>query len=208
MSKLSGLYGITDPEILPDTHRLLEAVEQALAGGMRMLQYRAKSISFAQRRTEARLLRQLCHDNQALFIINDDLQLALECDADGVHVGREDESIGRARELLGPEAVIGCSCYNRLENALEAQAQGADYVAFGRFFASQTKPQAVQADPDLLAEAHGKLEIPICAIGGVTVDNAPILIEQGVDMLAVIRGLFAARDIQATAQAMSRLFDR
>lgn len=206
MSKLSGLYGITDSDLLTDTAQLLKAVEQALDGGMRILQYRAKSLEPGQQRVEAMQLEQLCHKHDAIFIINDDPGLALDVGADGVHVGRDDESIAHARDILGAQAIIGCSCYNRLENGLQAQAQGADYVAFGRFFASQTKPRAVPADLSLLNRARQALHIPVCAIGGVTLDNAPLLIDQGADMVAVIRGLFAAADIRSEAQKFHSLF--
>ncbi len=205
-SRLHGLYGITDHQLLTDLNSLTDAVSQALQGGMRVLQYRAKQLPSSQRLTQARALRQLCTEHQALFIINDDVELALTVSADGVHLGRQDASITEARAQLGAQSIIGCSCYNRLELAQQAQAEGADYVAFGRFFPSRTKPDAVQAEPALLAQARAELSIPLCAIGGIDPDNASILIEQGADMIALIQGLFAHKDVFARAQKLSRLF--
>ncbi len=205
-ARLRGLYGITDHQLLTDLTSLTDAVSQALQGGMRVLQYRAKRLAPGQRLEQARALRELCSNHQALFIINDDVELALAVAADGVHLGREDPSIARARSQLGAQALIGCSCYNRLELAQQAQAQGADYVAFGRFFPSLTKPDAVQAEPALVKQARSALTIPICAIGGITPHNASILVEQGADMIAVIQGLFAQHNVFQQAQQFSRLF--
>ncbi|MDJ0834198.1 MAG: thiamine phosphate synthase [Gammaproteobacteria bacterium] len=205
-SRLRGLYGITDHQLLGDRANLTTAVSQALQGGMRLLQYRAKQLPPSQRLTQAEALRQLCSEHDALFLINDDVELALAVSADGVHLGRDDTSIAQARAQLGSQAIIGRSCYNRLELAQQAQAEGADYVAFGRFFPSQTKPNAVQAEPALLQQARAELTLPICAIGGITPANASILVEQGADMIAVIQGLFAHSDVLARAQKLSRLF--
>lgn len=203
---LRGLYGITDASLLNDESSLLHAVEQALLGGMRILQYRDKSLPYSQSLDHAQKLLTLCHNYQAVFIVNDDVELAAEVQADGVHVGGSDASVESARQRLGPDTVIGHSCYNRLDLAIEAQAQGADYVAFGRFFPSRTKPQAVLADGDVLMQASEELEIPVCAIGGITIDNASVLIEQGADMVAVIDNLFSSEQIEMQARRFNRLF--
>lgn len=204
---LYGLYGISDAVLLPDTEVLLAAASAAIKGGLKILQYRDKHASYQHQCEQARLLRQLCLVNEVTFIINDNLDLALEVGADGVHVGQNDSLISSARETLGAEAIIGCSCYNDIERARQAQHQGADYVAFGRFYPSLTKPDALPAYPELLQQARAELEIPLCAIGGITPKNAANLIEQGADMVAVIQGLFAAKDIRQQAQGFSRLFD-
>jgi thiamine-phosphate pyrophosphorylase len=207
-TKLAGLYGITDSSLLPTSSSLFAAVEAALQGGMRILQYRAKILPDAEKRRQAERLKQLCADYRALFIINDDVTLAAAVDADGVHLGKNDSDIKIARQQLGDDKIIGASCYNRLELALQAQQMGFDYVAFGRFFPSQTKPEAVQADPHILQQAASQLSIPLCAIGGIQPSNAALLIEQGADMIAVIHALFSAADIRQRAADFSSLFPR
>jgi len=196
---LAGLYLITDHDRQEDA-KLYQDVEKALAAGASVLQYRDKSGDQEKQLRQSHQLRQLTSQYHCLFIINDDIELAQQVRADGVHLGRHDPDIARARQLLGNRAVIGISCYNSLELAATAAAQGASYVAFGRFFASQTKPDAVQAQPELICQAKNILEIPIVAIGGITPDNAPALIDAGADMLAVINAVFAAKDITSATQ--------
>lgn len=197
-----GLYAIT-PEGLEGAE-LLDDVARALSGGAEILQYRAKSQAA---RETARVLVELCRSHGAFLIVNDDPELAAEVDADGVHLGRDDESIDRARRLIGPDRIIGVSCYNDLERAARLAAQGADYLAFGSMFPSPTKPDAVRCLPKVLTAARG-LGKPVVAIGGITLDHAPELIAAGADMLAVISDLFDAPDIEARARAYSRLFSR
>ncbi|GAB4508167.1 MAG: thiamine phosphate synthase [Sulfuricaulis sp.] len=203
--RLAGLYAIADTQYLDDT-RLIEAVTQAIMGGARVIQYRDKRHTAAKRTQQAQELVQLCRQQGALFIVNDDVALAKATPADGVHLGREDASLAQARERLGTRAIIGVSCYNELARAETAQAQGADYIAFGRFFPSRTKPQAVQASLDLLREAKKKLRIPIVAIGGITPENGASLIAAGADALAVIEGVFGQADIRAAAMRYAQLF--
>ncbi len=203
---LRGLYAITSEAICADTATLLAAVEDALAGGARLLQYRDKWNDAARRAQNAHVLLGLCHEHGALFIINDDVELALACGADGVHVGNTDASLASARNRLGAQAVIGVSCAGSIERALAAQAGGASYVAFGRFFDSRTKPNAPGAEPGLLNTARPQLRIPVCAIGGVTPHNAGDLITRGADMVAAVDGVFAASDIEAAARDYSKLF--
>ena len=140
------------------------------------------------------------------MIINEDVELPAECGAQGVHLGRDDAEPLTARRLLGDNAIIGVSCYNSLRRALRAAEQGADYVAFGRFFTSRTKPAAVQADVALIQAARQRLGLPIAAIGGITRYNAAPLISAGVSMLAVVQGVFAAPDIRRAAAAYAALF--
>jgi thiamine-phosphate pyrophosphorylase len=200
-----GLYVITDPA-LQAAGRLAERVEQAILGGARVVQYRDKGPDPQRRRAEAQALLAVCRRLGPPLIINDDVELAAALGADGVHIGRDDAGLALARRRLGPRATIGVSCYDRLDLALEAQAAGATYVAFGRFFPSATKPQAVQATVDLLVQARAALHLPIVAIGGITPDNGGSLIAAGADALAVIEGVFAQADIRAAAERYARLF--
>lgn len=204
-SALAGLYAITDGTLTPGT-RLVTAVEAAIRGGAHLVQYRDKSTDTERRRQEARMLRELCRDHGAGFIVNDDVELALESRADGVHLGRDDAALATARVRLGPRALIGVSCYDSLERAVTAAHAGADYVAFGSFFASATKPGAVHAPLSLLAEARRRLGIPVCAIGGITPDNGAMLIAAGAEILAVVRGVFAEEDVRAAAESYAQLF--
>ena len=200
---LSGLYAITDGS---SGAVLGHKVEQALQGGAALVQYRDKSTDSQQRLNDAQMLRDLCQHYNALFIINDDVILAKQVQAQGVHVGREDANLTAARDYLGANFIIGTSCYDQLALALASQAQGADYVAFGSFFASATKPLAQRADLSLLQQAKRQLNIPICAIGGICLETAPSLITAGADMLAVISDLFSSMDIAKQAQAYAQLF--
>lgn len=203
---ISGLYAITPEQ--PDTARLLQQVRAALAGGATVVQYRSKSQDVALQHEQASELLALCRAFHVPLIVNDSLRLADLSGADGVHLGREDGSARQARIVLGAEKMIGVSCYNNLELALAAEAGGADYVAFGSFFLSATKPGAVAAPLELLRQAGKVLHVPIVAIGGITVENAPALIEAGAAAVAVISGLFDAPDIELAARQYSQLFSR
>ncbi|SDT32120.1 thiamine phosphate synthase [Pseudomonas oryzae] len=207
MKPLRGLYAITDSQLLADG-RLLPYVEAALKGGAKLLQYRDKSTDAALRLRQAEALAELCLRHGAQLIINDDLELAARLGV-GLHLGQEDGSLSAARALLGRHAIIGATCHARLELAEQARNEGASYVAFGRFFNSQTKPGAPAATPELLDEARARLRLPIVAIGGVTLDNAPGLIARGASMVAVIHALFAApnaAEVERRAHAFSQLF--
>ncbi len=200
-----GLYAITDALLIPDD-RLLDAVEQALLGGARLIQYRDKSGDAARRLTQARMLNALCQRYQIPLIINDDVELAAEVGAAGVHLGKDDPALTTARARLGENALIGVSCYNRLDLALAAEQAGADHVAFGAIFPSPTKPTEIRASIALLREARAALRIPIVAIGGITPDNAPLLLDVGADALAVVSGVFGQPDIRAAAARYATLF--
>lgn len=206
-TKLRGLYAITDSKLLADG-RLLPYAEAALKGGARLLQYRDKSEDDRRRLREAEALRQLCERHAAQLIINDDAELAARLGV-GLHLGQDDGSLSVARALLGRKAIIGATCHARLDLAEQAIAEGASYVAFGRFFDSNTKPGAPAATLDLLTEARRRFNMPITAIGGVTLDNAPGLIAQGVNLIAVVHALFAAdsaSEVERRARAFSELF--
>lgn len=202
---IAGLYAITDPELLPAA-RLETAVRQAIDGGARLVQYRNKPADAATRLREATRLAQLCRDAGAVFIANDDIDLALACGAHGVHLGQQDGAVAAARTRLGEDAVIGQTCHASLALALAAERAGASYVAFGRFFPSRTKPQASPANIALLPLARARLHIPVVAIGGATVDNATQLIAAGADAVAVIHDLFSAENIAGRAREFTRLF--
>ena len=202
-NNISGLYAIT-PD-LPDTTELLHRVRLALLGGARMLQYRNKIASEALRLEQAAALRELTREFDVQLFINDDAALALRINADGVHLGGMDGSVADARALLGSAKLIGVSCYNRMTLAHQAVSQGADYVAFGSFFASTVKPGAVSAKPDLLRQARRELAAPLVAIGGITVQNGATLLEAGANALAVISAVFAAPDIRLAAQQFATL---
>ena len=203
MLKIKGLYAVT-PD-LPDTALLLEQAKSALQGGVSVLQYRNKTASYELKREQATELMWLCEAHEIPFIINDHVLLCVELDADGVHLGGADGDIAAARRLLGARKIIGASCYNRLDLAEQAKAQGADYVAFGACFDSGTKPVAVRAPLELFAEAK-PLGLPTVAIGGITLDNASLAIRAGADSIAVIGALWAAADIRQAAQTFSKLF--
>ena len=201
-----GLYAVTDSRLIP-ADELTTRVAQAIAGGAVMIQYREKHKPRDVRQQEAAALQVLCRERRVPLIINDDIDLATMVGAAGVHLGRDDASIGQAREQLGPRAFIGVSCYNRFERARAAAAAGASYVAFGRFFPSATKPGAVQAEPDLLEQARAQLDLAVVAIGGITPENAACLVAAGADLLAVIHGVFGQPDVEAAARRYAALFE-
>lgn len=204
-SRLHGVYAITDPVLC--SAQLTEKVLAAIDGGIKILQYRNKQASRDCQQEEASRLLTLCRQHKILFIINDDVELAADVDADGVHLGQQDRILIEARQHLGPDKIIGISCNNRFDYALTAQQQGANYVAFGRFFPSHTKPQAPQADITLLQRAATELQLPVVAIGGITPANGRQLIAAGADMLAVIHGIFAQHNVRQAAQRYAKLFE-
>lgn len=205
-AKLRGLYAITDETLIPES-AFIATIEQALSGGTAIIQYRDKSDNETKRLQQATALRSLCTEYRAGLIINDDIRLAKTVAADGVHLGENDASIEQARLELGNEAVIGVSCYNQLERAHQAQMAGADYVAFGAMFSSPTKPHARSASCELISEAKSRLNIAVCAIGGINRSNVSRVIAAGADMTALISGLFTEADIRSTAERISQLFD-
>ena len=191
--KLRGLYAIT-----PESADAVDKTRRALEGGIALLQYRRKRRDL----DEAREIAALARRHQVPLIVNDDVELALELDAHGAHLGRDDGELAAARRRLG-DRILGASCYNDAELARRAIGAGADYVAFGSVFASPTKPAAVRAPLSLFAL---KLEVPLCAIGGITLQNAPRVIEAGADLLAVLSDLFDAPDVAARAAQYRKLF--
>ena len=201
--RIAGLYAVT-PD-LADTADLTARVAAALAGGAAAIQYRNKAADAALRRTQAQALARVHALRGGLLIVNDDAALAAEIGADGVHVGEGDTSIIAAREIVGPDRLVGASCYNDLERAREAVAAGADYIAFGSFFASTVKPNARRAELELLGAARS-FDVPVIAIGGVTADNTSTLLGAGADAVAVITAVFDAPDVEAAARAIAVRF--
>lgn len=202
---LRGLYAITDSQLLAG--KLLPYVEAALDGGLTLLQYRDKSDDAARRLREAQALRDLCERYKAHLIINDDAELAARLGV-GVHLGQSDGPLTPARALLGRQAIIGSTCHSQIELAEHASQEGASYVAFGRFFTSSTKPGAPTATLNILDQARAQLKLPICVIGGITLDNAAPLVAHGADLLAVVHGLFGAdstQDVTHRARAFNAL---
>jgi thiamine-phosphate pyrophosphorylase len=202
--KIKGLYAVTPDS--DDTSSLLAMTEAAIAGGARLVQYRHKTAGPELRRAQAIALLELCRRHDALLIVNDYVDLAAEIGAPGVHIGRDDGLLQTARARLGPDIVIGVSCYREMERARAAAQGGADYIAFGGFYPSRVKPGAGCASPSLLTETRS-LGLPVVAIGGITPDNAPALIHAGADAVAVITALYAAPDVEAAARRFSHLFE-
>lgn len=204
-SKFAGLYALT-PD-LSDTTILSARTEAALSGGAAAIQYRNKTAPAALRRRQAGALRTLCRAHGAIFIVNDDIDLALAVDADGVHIGRDDATTASARALLGPTALVGVSCYDTIARAQSAVDAGADYVAFGSFYPSRVKPGAVRAPLKLIAEAKSRWpHLSVVAIGGITAANAPPLVAAGADALAVISALYDAPDVALAARDLVACF--
>lgn len=201
---LRGLYAVTPG--IADTARLVAAAEAALAGGAAMLQYRAKDAPAGLALEQARALAKVCRAHRVPLIVNDLPRLAADAGADGVHLGRDDMDARDARALL-PRGIIGVSCYADPERARDAALAGADYVAVGSVFASGTKPAAVRAPLELLGRAREVSGLPVVAIGGITVENAPEAIAAGADLLAVVSAVFDAPDVRAAAASFARLFD-
>lgn len=201
-----GLYAITDHLLHATTEDLAGAVESAIRGGAVLIQYRDKGTEHGARRKEAEILLEICRSHKIPLIINDDVELAGAIQADGVHVGKYDRSLTAARDYLGKKCIIGVSCYNSIERAEYAQKEGADYVAFGRFYSSKTKPEAVQVTVDQLREFRARIHLPIAAIGGITSENGASLVEAGADLLAVIHGVFSAPDVEIVARQYVGLF--
>lgn len=201
----SGLYAITR-DAYPNEESLAEAVAGALRGGAAAIQYRAKAARDPRR--EAACLLTICRRSGVPLIVNDDVELACRIGADGVHVGKDDLSPADARKALGSGAIIGVSCYDSVERAVRAEAGGASYVAFGRFFPSKTKPDAPCARLETLSAAKRRLRIPVVAIGGVAPENGGILLDAGADVLAVIDGVFGETDPESAARRFKSLFVR
>lgn len=201
---MRGLYPITDPKLTP-YHGILEFVKDALRGGARVIQLRDKDLTDLEIYPYGLDLRHICHIFGAKLIMNDRLDLAKKIRADGIHVGKDDIDIQEIKSQFNGK--VGVSCYSDIDRAIEMEKAGADYVAFGSFFPSPTKPDAPKADPKILIEAKKALKIPVCAIGGITSENAKELVDNGADMVAVISDLWLAPMIEEKALEYKKLFN-
>lgn len=198
---INGLYVITDTKLTP-YDQIVRCVGQALKGGASIVQLREKLMPDDELKPYAMSLRDLCSEHGALFIINDRVKLAREVEADGLHIGQEDEAFEKARDSL-PDSIIGVSCYGDIERALHCEKAGADYVAFGAVFNSSAKPLASVTGTEVLSLAKKTLSIPVCAIGGITLGNIHAIAETGCDMAAIITDVWKAENIESHVRALS-----
>lgn len=204
--EIAGLYVVTSAQTA-SADALQAAVAAAIRGGAQVVQYRDKMPDAERRHKAADTLARLCRERGVCFIVNDDVALAAAVGADGVHVGQDDADVAAARARLGPTAIVGASCYDSLERAMDALAAGADYLAFGSVYPSSTKPQAVRAPLTLFARARALTDRPLVAIGGITAANAGEIRMAGADAVAVIDAVFGARDIESAAAAIAQQFN-
>lgn len=202
---MQGLYLVT-PD-WDDTDALLARTDAALGAGVALLQYRHKTAGPGQRREQAAALLALCRRHGVPFIVNDHVELCLELDADGVHVGGLDASVAEVRALVGPDRIVGASCYGELPRAIDAARDGASYVAFGGFYPSRVKRYAVTTPPAIVAHARAAMDAPCVVIGGMTPQNAAPLVEHGAQMVAAISSVYSAEDVAAAVRAFKVLFE-
>ena len=201
---IRGLYAIT-PD-MADLNTLIQKTQSAIEGGVFMVQYRSKIHDHDVKMQQCAAILRLCREYEIPCIVNDDVGMCRILEADGVHLGEKDDNIAEVRRILGEDAIIGSSCYDQLERAKQAQKEGASYVAFGAMYPTSTKPNAPRATIGLLREANSQIQIPIVAIGGITVNNAHDVIETGVDAIAVINSLYESHSIKETAETLSQMF--
>ena len=201
----NGVYAIT-PDTGQTTEDLLSLTEQVMKGGIKILQYRSKISDENLRVRQAKEIKTLCRDYKVPLIINDDVALAVSIDADGVHLGKSDAPCSVVRTVLEGEKIIGISCYDSVSLAQNAERDGADYVAFGSFYPSKSKPNAPLCSIETLKTASAILNIPIVAIGGIQFENAKKLVDNGADYLAVIDQLFNHPSPTLAANKLSMLF--
>ncbi|MGZ3255039.1 MAG: thiamine phosphate synthase [Burkholderiaceae bacterium] len=201
---MKGLYLVT-PD-WDDTRNLLSVTESALRGGAALVQYRHKTASAELRQEQAECLLELCRSYQRPLIINDHVELCIALGADGVHVGGTDASVAKVRAALGPEKIVGASCYGDMQLARDAHQAGASYVAFGGFYPSRVKKYPVTTSPDIIVNAKKEVPLPNVVIGGMTQDNAAPLVMRGADMVAVISSVYMAGDPEGAARRFAQLF--
>jgi len=201
---IKGLYAITPDSA--DLNTLIQKTKSAIEGGAFMVQYRSKIQDRDVKMQQCAAILRLCREYEIPCIVNDDVEMCRVLEADGVHLGEKDDNIAEVRHILGEDAIIGSSCYDQLNRAKSAQKEGASYVAFGAMFPTSTKPNAPRATLALLKEAKREIQIPIVAIGGITVNNAHDVIKTGIDTIAVITSLYEAKSIKETAETLSKMF--
>jgi thiamine-phosphate pyrophosphorylase len=202
---MKGLYIVT-PD-WDDTAKLLDVTEKALKGGAALVQYRHKTTTPEQRREQAKALQALCKRYNRPFIINDFVDLCLELDADGVHVGESDEAVAKVRAAVGPDKIVGSSCYGDMERVRAAYKAGASYIALGGFYPSRVKKYPVTTELDIVKQMKAEIpHLPSCAIGGINHENAVPLVERGIDMIAVVSGVYFADDPEAAARVFAKMY--
>ena len=201
---IKGLYAITPDSA--DLNTLIQKTKSAIEGGAFMVQYRSKIQDRDVKIQQCAAILRLCREYEIPCIVNDDVDMCRILEADGVHLGEKDDNIAEVRHILGEDAIIGSSCYDQLDRAKSAQKEGASYVAFGAMFPTSTKPNAPRATLALLKEAKREIQIPIVAIGGITVNNAHDVIKTGIDAIAVINSLYEAKSIKETAETFAKMF--
>ena len=201
---IKGLYAITPDSA--DLNTLIQKTKSAIEGGAFMVQYRSKIQDRDVKMQQCAAILRLCREYEIPCIVNDDVEMCRVLEADGVHLGEKDDNIAEVRHILGEDAIIGSSCYDQLNRAKSAQKEGASYVAFGAMFPTSTKPNAPRASLALLKEAKREIQIPIVAIGGITVNNAHDVIKTGIDAISVITSLYEAKSIKETAETLSKMF--
>jgi len=201
---IKGLYAITPDSA--DLNTLIQKTKSAIEGGAFMVQYRSKIQDRDVKMQQCAAILRLCREYEIPCIVNDDVDMCRILEADGVHLGEKDDNIAEVRHILGEDAIIGSSCYDQLDRAKSAQKEGASYVAFGAMFPTSTKPNAPRATLALLKEAKREIQIPIVAIGGITVNNAHDVIKTGIDAIAVINSLYEAKSIKETAETFAKMF--
>jgi len=204
MTKLSGLYLVT-PD-WDDTAKMLDCSEQALRSGATILQYRHKTADATLRLEQARALQALCRRHGCLFIINDHVDLCLELDADGIHVGGTDAYVATVRTAVGPDKIVGASCYGDLELAHRSHREGASYVAFGGFYPSRIKKYPVTTPVEIVSQSKQEIALPVVVIGGMTIDNCQPLIAAGADMVAAISSVYMTENPELASREFGRLF--
>jgi len=201
LHNIKGLYAITPDE--KNLSILKSKVESSIKGGAKLVQYRSKILSKNDQKKQAEEIKKICDYYQIPLIINDDIELCSILDADGVHLGENDENLEKARFILGPEKIVGVSCYNSIDRVKISQDKGATYIALGACFQSATKPNAPIASADLIALVLKNFQVPLVAIGGITLENIDLIIKEGVECCAVINSLFKSQDIEGTAKQFS-----
>lgn len=201
---MQGLYLVTPN--WDDTDRLLAVTEQALQAGVALLQYRHKTAGPEQRLKQGGALLALCRRYDVPLIINDYTDLCVLLGADGVHVGGTDATVAQTRAILGPDKIVGASCYGDMQRAIDAQASGATYTAFGGFYLSRVKQYAVTTSPSILDQARAVIALPKVVIGGMTPENARPLVERGADLVAAVSSVYLADDPAAAVAGFNALF--
>jgi thiamine-phosphate pyrophosphorylase len=203
---IKGLYAVTPEE--KDLFALSSQVESCIKGGAKLIQYRSKMLSKTEQQIQARKIKKICDYYKVPLIINDDIELCRILDADGVHLGENDDSLVKARLVLGPSKIIGVSCYNSIDRVKMAVDKGATYIALGACFPTTTKPHAPKSSLDLIALVLKNFKIPVVAIGGINLENIELLINEGINCIAVVNSLFKVNDIEGTARQFSSLLNR